>query len=87
MRRTADIKLGELEIPRDYFTLDKEDKDELCNQIMDTMLTIIDKSLRPEINRLKALDKMLESSIITNQAEEKYEICQVLVDIRNLLNE
>jgi hypothetical protein len=81
------VKVGELEVPVDYFKYDKEDKEILCNEIMDMMLHILDRQLRPDIDRMQILDKLLESSIITNQEKEEYEICQVLKDIRNLINE
>jgi len=81
------IKVGELEVPIDYFKFCKEDKDILCNEIMDAMLHMLDKQLRPDLDRIKVLDRLLESSIITNQEQEEYEICQVLMDIRTLMNE
>jgi len=81
------IKVGELEIPIDYFKYNKEDKDILCNEIMDIMLHMLDKHLRPDMDRIKVLDLLLESSIITNQEQEEYEVCQVLTDIRKLMNE
>ncbi|MEY4334835.1 MAG: hypothetical protein RLZZ196_3585 [Bacteroidota bacterium] len=81
------VKVGELEIPVDYFNFNKEDKEILCNEIIDAMLHILDRQLRPDLDRIKVLDKLLESSIITNQELEQYEICQVLMDIRTLINE
>lgn len=87
MKKQNDLLIGELEIPTDYFEFTEEEKDELCNQVMDMMLTVLDRQLKPELNRINVLDKILESSIITNQEMEQYEICQVLMDIRNRLNE
>ena len=81
------VKIGELEIPIDYFKFSKKDKDILCNEIMDAMLHILDRQLKPDLDRMKVLDKLLESSIITNQEQEEYEICAVLKDIRTLINE
>ena len=81
------IKIGEIEIPNDYFKLTEEEKRELCIEMMDVMLTILDKNLREEISRIDALETLLVSSIITNQKDEKYEICGVLNDIRKILNE
>jgi hypothetical protein len=85
--KDTEIKIGELEIPVDYFSFSQADRDILCLQIMDAMLHMLDKNLNPEIDRLDILDKILESSIITNQKTEEYEICAVLSDIRNLLDE
>lgn len=81
------IKVGELEIPIDYFKYNKEDKDILCNEIMDIMLHMLDKHLRPDMDRIKVLDLLLESSIITNQEQEEYEVCAVLSNIRELIKQ
>jgi hypothetical protein len=51
------------------------------------MLTLINKKVKPEFNRMLVLQKLLESSILSNVEEENYEICQVLTDIKNILNE
>ena len=81
------VKIGELEVPVDYFKYNKEDKKELCNNVMDMMLHILDRQLRPDLDRIEILDKLLESSIITNQELEEYEICEVLKNIRELIKE
>jgi hypothetical protein len=83
----SQIKIGELDCPIDYFEYSQEQKEALCNEILDMMLHMLDRELRPEINRMDALDMVLESSIITNQKCEKYEVCALLTDIRNLINE
>jgi len=87
MKTTDHIKIGELEVPVDYFNFSKEDKEILCNKVMDAMLYVLDRQLKPDLDRIEILDKLLESSIITNQEEEEYEVCQVLMDIRTLINE
>lgn len=81
------VQIGELEIPSDYFKLNEESKKELCLEMIDVVLMILDKRLNKEINRFDMLDLMLISSIQTNLEDEKYEICQFLTDIRNILNE
>jgi hypothetical protein len=80
------VKVSEIEIPKDYFDLTEEEKDAVCIETMNFMLTILDKQLKPEVNRMFALGLLIESSIITNQEEELYEICAVLTDIRKLIN-
>jgi hypothetical protein len=87
MDKVRHVKVGELEVPVDYFNFCKEDKEILCNQVMDAMLHMLDRQLRPDLDRIQILEKLLESSIITNQEEEEYELCQVLMDIRTLINE
>jgi len=87
MSHSKHIKVGELEIPESYWDMTEEDKEQLCLTIMDSMLTILDKTLNAEINRMDILDKMLESSIMVNESNEQYEICEVMYKIRKLLNE
>lgn len=81
------IKVGELEIPADYWTLDQDIKRELCLTIIDAILTLLDQQLNPRLNRIDILDKLLESSIETNLQDENYEVCQVLSDIKQIINE
>lgn len=81
------IKVGELEIPIDYWSMTEEDKIELNLVLLDAMLTLLDKQLNPDFDRLVILDKLLESSIESNEEEENYEICEVMKNIRTLLNE
>ena len=50
------------------------------------LLTDIDKNLDPTINRITFLDEVLESSLISNEQEEEYIVCQVLFDCRKYLN-
>jgi hypothetical protein len=80
-------KIGELEIPLEYFDLTKEEKDYLINEIVNVMLTIIDKNVIPNVNRIDILNQILDSSIETNIEDEVYEICAVLYDIKQKLNE
>lgn len=81
------IKIGELEIPADYWVLDTIEKRELCLIIIDTIVTILDKHISPEFNRISVLNKIIDSSIQTNEIDENYEICQVLKDIKQIINE
>lgn len=81
------IRIGEIEIPSKYFSLPESEKEVLCGAILETILTMIDRSTAPEIDRFMILDKLIESSIITNEKEENYEICCVLKDVRKLINE
>jgi hypothetical protein len=81
------IKVGEMEIPINYFSFSRNEKEMLCLELMDAMLHVLDRELNQELDRVAVLDRLLESSIITNQDEENYEICEVLKDIRILINE
>ena len=50
------------------------------------LLLHIDKHLDPHINRISFLDEVLESSLMTNEEDEEYIVCQVLFDCRKYLN-
>lgn len=81
------IKVGEIEIPTDYWSMTEDEKIELCLTLMDGMLTILDKTLNPEFDRIAVLDLLLVSSIISNEENEEYEVCEVMSSIRKLINE
>jgi hypothetical protein len=81
------VKVGELEIPADYWSLNNQDKRELCLSLIDAILTLLDKHVAPEISRIYILNKLIESSIETNVEDENYEICQVLTDLKTIINE
>ena len=87
MSQSKHIKVGELEIPASYWDMNEEDKDQLCLTIMDSMLTILDHNLNKEINRIGVLDLLLKSSLMVNEFEENYEVCEVMNRIRELINE
>lgn len=81
------VKIGELEIPTDYWSLDVQNKRELCLTIVDAIVTLLDKLVHPEFNRIAILNAIIDSSIETNEKEENYEICGVLNDIKQIINE
>lgn len=81
------IKVGHMDVPTDYFKMPQEDKDIVCNSILDSILYILERHINDNsIDKLKVLNRIIDSSIITNQDEENYEVCGVLMDIRNLVN-
>jgi len=81
------IKVGELEIPADYFSLPQEDKDVICNSILESILYLLEKHVDNEyFNRKMVLERIIESSIITNEMEENYEVAGVLFDVQKLIN-
>jgi hypothetical protein len=81
------IKIGHLEIPEDYFKLHSVDKETICIILMEQILNMIEKQIPSYINKIEFLDKVLESSIITNVQEEQYEVAQVLTDIKQMIND
>jgi hypothetical protein len=87
MRKRKQNDIGYIDIPKDYCEFNINEKRAICNKIIDMLLLQIDKDLAPEINRITFLDQVLESSLISNEELEQFEICACLLDIRNILNE
>lgn len=81
------VKVGDIEVPKEYFTLKDEDRKELVNRLYDQMFLMVDKMANPAYDRNKILYQIILSSIITNTKEENYEICQILYDIQKLMDE
>jgi hypothetical protein len=81
------IKVGELEIPSDYWTLSPTIKRELCLTLIDAIITVLDQQLNPKLDRMDILQHLLDSSIQSNETDENYEVCQVLKDIKEIINE
>jgi hypothetical protein len=80
------IKVGEMEVPEDYFSLPQDDKNVICNSILESILYILEKNIPTDVNHMDILTRIIESSIITNQEEENYEICGVLTDIKKMID-
>ena len=81
------IKVGELEIPADYWSLSPDIKRELCLTIVDAIITVLDQQISPKLNRMEVFQHLIESSLLSNEQDENYEVCQVLIDIKQLINE
>jgi hypothetical protein len=81
------IELGFIDIPKDYPDFTAKQKKVVCIKIVDVLLRHIDKELDPTINRISFLDEVLESSLMTNEQDEEYIVCQVLFDCRKLIND
>jgi hypothetical protein len=79
------VKIGSLNIPEDYFNLSADEKEAVCLVIFDDILTLVDRQLPKYINKMEFVSKIIESSLITNVHEEKYEVAAVLKDIQHLL--
>lgn len=76
-----------MDIPKEYCNFTEKEKRAVCNKLIDMLLTTLDRELDPVINRITFLNDVLESSIVSNEELEQYEICQCLMDIRTILNE
>jgi hypothetical protein len=81
------IKLADVDIPKNYSKFSNDEKRAICNKLIDVLLFHIDKDLDPQYDRIEFLDDVFESSMISNEQMELYEICEVLYDCRKLLND
>ena len=89
MKKTKipEINVGYLEVPETYLQYTQEEKNVLCDKIIDALLRQLDRHLQPHINRITFLEEILETSLLTNEQEENYEICSVIKDCQRRLNE
>jgi translation initiation factor 2 beta subunit (eIF-2beta)/eIF-5 len=83
------IDLGFIDVPIDYTKFDERQKKVLCDRLIDTLIQYIDNELEeaPQINRINLLQDVLESSLVTNEYLENYEVCGVIKDMITRLNE
>jgi hypothetical protein len=87
MKKKEMVKIGHLDVPVGYFTLPVDEKEIICNSILESMLYILEKHTDPEVNRFEILNKIIDSSILMNEHDENYEVAGVLFDIRKMINE
>lgn len=82
------IELGFINIPKAYFDYSVKQKKAICIKAIDKLLIYIEENLDdPTINRIQFLDEILESSIISNNEVDAYEVSGFLNDCRKMLNE
>lgn len=83
----ANNKIGDIDIPKDYRNFSKSEKDAFCFILIETYLQLIDIKFKKVPNKKKTLLELIEHTIIREEAEENFEVCQVLLDMKNVLNE
>ena len=82
------IELGFINIPKAYFDFTIKQKKAICNKAIDKLLEYIEINIDdPTINTIEFLDKILESSIESNNEVDAYEVSGFLYDCRKMLNE
>lgn len=81
------VDFGYFTVPREYSNFDKDKKQEVCDSIIDSIYRYIDRNLDQDINRISFLEEVFESSLLSNEMEENYEMCTVLRDCIIRLNE
>lgn len=86
-RHSNHIKLANLDIPKNIWELDPEERLEIAIAVKEFMETVIRKQLGITKNKKELLKQLIESTIIVNEAEEQYEVCQVMKDIKQIIDE
>ena len=81
------VDIGVLHIPKDYMLFDEPTKKIVCDNIIDALLKHIDPYLDEDQDRIEYLMGIIDSSIITNEQDELYEMCQIMKDCKTRLNE
>lgn len=81
------LKIGYIEVPADYWGIDDEKKRDMCEKILDKLYRYVDRNLDPTIDRISFLHAILDSSIESNVEYENYEMCAVIKDCKQILNE
>jgi uncharacterized CHY-type Zn-finger protein len=88
MNKQERIELGFIDIPVRYQKFTRKQKNVLCDKIIDTLLQHIETQIDDnEISKMTLLDSVFESTILTNEEYENYEVCQVILDCRKRLND
>lgn len=87
--KNQNVKIAEIDIPVKYSKYTKKQKQAVCDEIIDMLLRHIESQIDDdtEINRMTLLDSVFESTILTNEEYENYEVCQVILDCRKRLND
>lgn len=78
-------KFSYIDVPKDYFDLDKDNKDIICNSILEAMLYVLDRNFNKNIDQKRLLLDIIDSSIQINEIDENYETAGVLFDIRKMI--
>lgn len=81
------LKVNELNFPDDYFQMSKEDRDIICGLLLDELMELTIQSIRPELDEREVLGLVIDNTIDELERMERYEICGVLRDVRNKMNE
>jgi len=81
------LRIGYIDVPKDYWDIDEEKKTEMCNKIIDKLYLYLDRNLDPSIDRISFLYAVLDSSLESNIEYENYEVAAIITDCKKILNE
>lgn len=80
-------ELGYIDIPTNYYSMNEQEKEVVCVDLFNKIITLVDRELPPYMSRIQFIDEVLRSTLITNEEEENYEVCSVIKDIMKIINE
>jgi len=79
------IKIADLQIPKNIWELTEEERKELVITVKEFLETLVDRQIKDNTNKKVFMVKLLESTIIVNEQEEQYEICQIIKEIKDMI--
>ena len=79
------IKIADLDIPKDIWSLSKEERSELVLSVKEFLEKLIDRQISKRADKKYFMKKLLESSIIVNEQDEQYEICSIMKEIKDMV--
>jgi len=79
------IKIADLQIPKNIWGLTEEERKELVITVKEFLETLVDRQIKHNTNKKVFMVKLLESTIIVNEQEEQYEICQIIKEIKDMI--
>jgi hypothetical protein len=79
------LKLADLEIPKDLWSLSDDERKDITLSVKIFLERIVNRQLGIKVNKKFFMIKLLESTMILNEAEENYEICQVIKEIKEMI--
>jgi hypothetical protein len=78
----------EISTPHNYFDLKQEEKIDICVGILEQMYEMVLRmSKSSKFSNVEVMEKIIEMTLEHNERIEEYEICAVLKDTKELLND
>lgn len=82
------LTFKDLDIPNNYFELSPQEKNEIVQEFLDAVIDVIDNSLlNPQLTTQQVAKNVLVSTLQEHEVNENYEICEIIKDMINLLDE
>lgn len=79
--------MDQLKVPNNYFSLNEEEKIDVCVGLLEAMYEFITPLSHPNVSKIELMDRILKSTLNHHESIEEFETCQVLYDTQKLLDE